>query len=136
MFRLDFAVDYVSAQRQSSPVTMLDGCSAREDSRSVSGYIWYRSPFLSCLPSELRATRTRLSAGALGLFAVLLFVFDDLVLLLLLHVTVQVADEELRVCLDVIDGQVKDILPVLSEQRKFAFQTRFLLVVNCNEFQR
>lgn len=64
---------------------------------------------------DLRATQTWLSADTLGLFALLFFIFDDLVLLFLLHVTVQVADQELRICLYVIDGEVKDIFPILSD---------------------
>lgn len=57
----------------------------------------------------------------LGLFAVLIVVFDVLLLLcflLFLHVAVQVPDEELRVRLYVVHGQVEDVLAILGPNRK------------------
>lgn len=75
----------------------------------VSAQTWLVATFLA------GETQTWLRADTLGLFAVLFFIFDDLVLFLLLHVTVQVADEELRIGLYVIDGEVKDIFPILSD---------------------
>lgn len=57
----------------------------------------------------------------LGLFAVLVLVFDVLFLLLFLvflHVAVQVADEELRVRVYVVHGQVEDVLAILEPKRK------------------
>ena len=53
-----------------------------------------------------------------GVFAVFIFIFDVLLLLfflLLLHVAVQVADQELCVRLYVVHSQVKDVLSILRD---------------------
>lgn len=54
-----------------------------------------------------------------GIFTVFIFIFDDLLLffllVILLHITVQEAYQELCVCLYVINSQVKDVLSILAD---------------------
>lgn len=75
--------------------------------------------------AECLAGSTHLN-NVFGIFAVFLLIPQDLLLfflllIFLLHVAVQEADQELRVRLDVVQGQIEDVLAILDDSKRAFF---------------